>query len=337
MPEGMRTAVKIASIRRGRAHSIRTRVLTIALVPCFVFLLAGVAGAGYLIYDAAKTRSYFNLASQTQDSALPLILSLQEERRLTLRRLASFGTFQSELIKQRAKTDAVVGQVNAKLGELADIAPDSVRRDIAEFSTLMAKLPEVRARVDGGQVGVSESFAFYNQIVDQFVQGSQGLALFAPDAQTSYAQLVGAPLLTGADLMQRADALAAANVVGGGLTDLDFRTFQGQVSAYHLQLDAAIPLAEPGRAGPVREAAREPGMAAAGLGRERARGRPDRDPGQRGPVARGRARRRRRADEDAVHAERPDQRRGHRQGRQHADPRDRRRPARAAGRDRGVR
>jgi signal transduction histidine kinase len=235
--------VNKTSIRRGRAHSIRTRVLTIALVPCFVFLLAGVAGAGYLIYDAAKTRSHYNLASQTQDTALPLILSLQEERRLTLRRLASFGTFQSDLIRQRAKTDAVVGKVKAKLAELSDIAPASVNRDIAEFSVLMTKLPELRARVDGGQVGVSESFTFYNQIIDQFVQGSQGLALFAPDAQTSYAQLVVAPLLTGSDLMQRADALAAANVVGGGLTDIDFRTYQGQVSAYHLQLDEAIPLA----------------------------------------------------------------------------------------------
>jgi signal transduction histidine kinase len=245
MPEGLRTAVKTTSIRRGRAHSIRTRVLTIALVPCFVFLLAGVAGAGYLIYDAAKTRSYYNLASETQDTALPLILSLQDERRLTLRRLASFGTFQSDLIKQRAQTDTMIGQVNAKLDELSGIAPDSVRRDITEFATLMARMPEMRARVDGGQVGIGESFTFYNQIIDLFVQGSQGLSLFAPDAQTAYSQLVVAPMLTGADLMERADALAAANIVGGGLTDADFRTLQGQVSAYHHLLDSAIPLANP--------------------------------------------------------------------------------------------
>jgi signal transduction histidine kinase len=236
--------VKKTSIRRGRAHSIRTRVLTIALVPCFVFLLAGVAGAGYFIYDAAKTRSYYNLANKAQESALPLIVSLQEERRLTLRRLASFGTFQSDLIKQRTKTDAVAGQVTTNLGDLADVAPDEVRHDIAEFATLMAQLPEMRARVDGGQVGIGAAFAFYNRIVDQFTQGSQGLALFAPDPATAYSQLVVAPLLTGADLMQRADALAAANMVGGGLTDIDFRTFQGQVSSYHLQLDATIPLAD---------------------------------------------------------------------------------------------
>ncbi len=232
-------------IRRGRAHSIRTRVLTIALVPCFVFLLAGMAGATYLIYDAAKTRSYYNTASETQDNALPLIVSLQEERRLTLRRLASFGTFQSDLIKQRTKTDASVGQLAGSLSELSAIAPDTVKRNISEFSTLIADLPEVRARVDGGQIGIREAFDYYNKIVDQFLQGTQGLALFAPDADIAYSQLVVAPLLSGADLMERADALAAANVVGGGLTDIDFRAFQGQVSAYHLQLDGAVPLADP--------------------------------------------------------------------------------------------
>lgn len=238
--------MKTTSIRRGRALSIRTRVLAIALVPCFVFLIAGVAGTGYLIYDAAKTRNYFNLASQAQRDALPLIVSLQEERRLTLRRLASYGTYQSDLIKQRTKTDAVAGQVTASLNELGEVAPESVKRDVAEFTSLMSRLPELRARVDGGQVGISESFTFYNRIVDQFISGTQGLAQFGPDAESAYQlQVAVGPLLTSADQMQRADALASANLVGGGLTDIDFRTYQGLVSAYHLQLENSIRLVEP--------------------------------------------------------------------------------------------
>ncbi|MPZ85560.1 MAG: HAMP domain-containing protein [Actinophytocola sp.] len=236
----------MTSIRRGRALSIRTRVLAIALVPCFVFLIAGVAGTGYLIYDAAKTRNYFDLASQAQRDALPLIISLQEERRLTLRRLASYGTFQSELIKQRTKTDAVAGQVTTSLSELGEVAPESVKRDVTEFATLMSQLPELRARVDGGQVGISESFTFYNRIVDQFISGTQGLAQFGPDAESAYQlQVAVGPLLTSADQMQRADALASANLIGGGLTDNDFRTYQGLVSAYHLQLENSIRLVEP--------------------------------------------------------------------------------------------
>jgi hypothetical protein len=219
-------------------------VLTLALVPCIVFLLAGVAGAGYLIFDAAQTRNYFSLASEAQRQSLPLIVSLQEERRLTLRRLASFGTFQSELIKQRVQTDALAGQATASLAELSGSAPESVTRAVRGFTRLMGELPAMRARVDGGQVSISESFALYNDIVDQFIEGTKGLAQFAPDAEIAYLQLVVAPLLTGADLMQRSDALAAANLVGGGLTDADFSVYQGQVGSYHLQLDSTIPLAE---------------------------------------------------------------------------------------------
>ncbi|MFC4854649.1 nitrate- and nitrite sensing domain-containing protein [Actinophytocola glycyrrhizae] len=213
-------------------------------MPCIVFLFAGVAGAGYLIFDAAQTRNYFQLASEAQRQSLPLIVSLQEERRLTLRRLASFGTFQSDLIKQRGRTDALAGGATASLAELSASAPDSVARAVRSFTELMGELPAMRARVDGGQVSISESFSLYNDIIDQFIDGTKGLAQFAPDAEIAYLQLVVAPLLTSADLMQRSDALAAANLVGGGLTDADFATYQGQVSSYHLQIESTIPLAE---------------------------------------------------------------------------------------------
>lgn len=238
--------MKKTSIRRGRTLSIRMRVLSIALVPCIVFLLAGAGGAGYLIYDAAKTRNYFSLASQTQRAALPLIVALEEERRLTLRNLASLGTFQSELLKQRQRTDTLVDPVRASLGELSDVAPDSVRRDAAEVTALMGELPQLRVRVDGSQVSVNEAFTFYNRIVDQFIEGTQGLAQFGPDAESVHQLgITVGPLLTAADQMLRADALASANTAGGGLTAADFRAYQGLVSAYHLQLDKSMALAKP--------------------------------------------------------------------------------------------
>lgn len=237
--------MKISSIRRSRALSIRTRVLTLALVPSIVFLIAGVLGAGYLIVDAAKTKNYFQLAATAQDQALPLIVSLQEERRLTLRRLASFGTFQSDLFKQRKATDALRDPAVNALSKLSAVAPESVNKNIREFTALMNELPAMRARVDGGQVGIAESFGLYNDVIDQFINGAKGLAQFAPDAETAYLQTIVAPLLESADLMQRSDALAAADLVGGGLTDTDFSVYQGQVGSYHLQLNQTVPLATP--------------------------------------------------------------------------------------------
>jgi hypothetical protein len=205
--------VQKTSIRRGRTLSIRARVLAIALVPCFVFLLAGAGGTGYLIYDAASTRNYFDLASRAQRAALPLIVALEEERRLSLRNLASLGTFQSELIRQRRGTDALVEPARSTLTELSEVAPESVRENVREITVLMGELPRVRASVDDGQVTVVDAFTFYNDIVDEFIEGAQGLAQFGPDAESVHRLgLTVGPLLTATDQLLRADALASANI-----------------------------------------------------------------------------------------------------------------------------
>nr|WP_245812448.1 nitrate- and nitrite sensing domain-containing protein [Actinophytocola xinjiangensis] len=218
-----------------------------ALVPCFVFLLAGAGGAGYLIYDAVKTRNYFDLASQAQRAALPLIMSVEEERRLTLRNLASLGTFETELIRQREQTNQLVEPVRSTLAELNPVAPDSVRAAADQVTELMAtELPRVRAAVDNNQITVNDAFLFYNTVVDHFIAGAQGVAQFGPDAESVHQiGVTTGPLLTAADQMLRADALASANLAGGGLSQADFRSYQGLVSAYHLGLDKAMALTIP--------------------------------------------------------------------------------------------
>ena len=218
-------------------------MLTIALVPCLLFLSVGAVGAGYFIVDAAKTRDYYTLATEAQRAAVPLIDALQEERRLTLRWLASFGTYRAELSAQRAKTDALTGEVRAQLAELAGNAPDSVGKDIRQFTALMAGLPAQRELVDVGSVSIIDSFDYYTQITDVFVRGTKGLAQFAPGAETAYQQMVVAPLLNAMELMRRSDALAGAYLVGSGITDADFHVYQGLVSAYHLELYGTIPQA----------------------------------------------------------------------------------------------
>jgi signal transduction histidine kinase len=116
-----------------------------------------------------------------------------------------------------------------------------VQRNIVTLSGLLAKLPQFRQQIDAGQPTLSDAYRFYNQIIDEFVEGLNGLAQGAPDAQTAYLRVIAVPLFTSADEMQRADALAAAGVAGGGLNEADFRTYVGQIGAYHAQLDVAVP------------------------------------------------------------------------------------------------
>jgi signal transduction histidine kinase len=216
----------------------------IALVPCVLFLLAGVSGATYLIVDAATTKSYYIKVSEAAESAGPLLVSLQRERQLTLRRLAGASTAQSDLARQRAATDAAAKVAAASFADLEESdLEDPAQQSVDARAALMAQLPVMRARVDGGLVSVIDAYTYYNRIIDQFIVSAQSVAKYSPDSDNSFQQLLVSPLLSGADLMQRADALAAADPASRGLGAADFRAFQADVGAYHQQLEQTVPVA----------------------------------------------------------------------------------------------
>jgi signal transduction histidine kinase len=236
--------VKQISIRRSRGSSIRSRVLAIALIPGIALMAVGVALGGYLIYDAVTTRDFAAKIRSSEQPGIPFIIQIQEERRLSLQQLAGHGTDHTALVAQRAKTDAAAAAVAANLATFTD-APDSVKRNIGTLSVLLGKSAQLRQQVDVGQPSIAETFGFYNQILDQFVDGLTGLAQGAPDAQNAYLRITAVQLFTSADEMERSDALAGAAVAGNGLSEADLRLFSAHVGAYHTEFTAAIPLMIP--------------------------------------------------------------------------------------------
>ncbi|GAA4532483.1 sensor histidine kinase [Amycolatopsis samaneae] len=216
-------------------------MLTIALIPSVALLLVGVALAGYLVFDAATSREYAIKIKSSEAPAMPYFASLQEERRLTLSVLAGQSGQRPALAAARAKTDVTVVPVADNLKQFVDDShvPDSVKQNIAMFSTLSAKTPQMRQQADGGQLQLGQAFGFYNQLMDQFIDGVGSLARAARGAENAFQRLTAIPMFSAADEMQRSDALAAAALASGGLSPEDFRTYLGQVGAYHAQLEAA--------------------------------------------------------------------------------------------------
>ncbi|TWE13646.1 sensor histidine kinase [Prauserella muralis] len=216
-------------------------MLAIAFVPSVALLLAGVALAGYLVYDAVKVRDF---ATKVHDAAEPgarFFAAVREERRLTLQDLASNGGNRGELEQQRAKTDQAAAAINAELQGMVGEAPENVQRSIVATARQFAQLPAFRQQVDTGRPSLQEAYDFYNRLIDQFATGLNGVAQEAPDAETAYLRVTAMPLFTSADGMSRGDALAAAGVAGGGLNEQEFRTYVGQIGAYHAQLASAVP------------------------------------------------------------------------------------------------
>ncbi|EHR48763.1 HAMP domain-containing protein,histidine kinase [Saccharomonospora marina XMU15] len=226
--------------RRGRS-SIRAKVLAIAFVPSAIFLLSGVALASYLIYDAIQVRTF---ATKIHDSAEPagrFFAAVREERRLTLQELANPGSVRTELEQLREQTNATAAATAAELQGMTGDAPDNVKASIAATQKQFAMLPRFRQQVDAGEASLQEAYDFFNGIIDQFTTGLNGVAQTTPNAETAYKRLIAMPLFTSADGMSRGDALAAAGVSGGGLTEQEFRTYIEQVGAYHSALASAVP------------------------------------------------------------------------------------------------
>ena len=219
-------------------------MLTIALIPSVALLLVGVALAGYLIYDAVTARDYTNRIRSSEAPAIPFFVALQQERQATLSLLAGQSNQRAVLAAVRPKTDATAAKEIENLRDnFADYdnTPASVQKNIATFFGLFQQLPQTRQAVDGGQMQISQAFTYYNKLLDQFTDGVAGLAQNARGAQNAFDRLTAIPLFTAADQMQRSDALAAAGLAAGGLSNDDFRTYVGQVGAYHAQLDASAP------------------------------------------------------------------------------------------------
>ncbi|MBK1784276.1 sensor histidine kinase [Prauserella cavernicola] len=226
---------------RTRRSSIRARVLAIAFVPSVALLLSGVALAGYLVYDAIGVRDF---ATKVHDAAEPgarFFAAVREERRLTLQDLASNGSDRAELDQVRGETDAAAAAINAELQGMVGDAPQNVRRSIAITAEQFARLPQFRQQIDAGAPSLQDAYDFYNRLIDEFAIGLNGVAQQAPDAETAYLRVTAMPLFTSADGMSRGDALAAAGFVGGGLTEEEFRTYVGQIGAYHAGLQSAAP------------------------------------------------------------------------------------------------
>src|SRR5699024_10546336 len=105
----------------------------------------------------------------------------------------------------------------------------------------LAKLDEIRNRVDAGDIELTEAYSYYNKLMDEFAFGLTALAKDFDDAEIAYLRLKAMPLFLAADELSRAYAFAAAAMSSGGMTEEQFRVFADEVGAYRENLSATEP------------------------------------------------------------------------------------------------
>jgi hypothetical protein len=183
-----------------------------------------------------------DFAAKIQDASPPALqyfTSLQDERRLTLQQIAGGPSDRAAVVEQRAVVDVAAGQVLDAVSRLEGDAPAGVKQSIGLQAKLIGGLPQFRRQVDAGEIPLLEAYAYYNTMLDEFASGLNGIAQNASDAEIAYLKITALPLFTSADGMQRGDALAAAGVAGDGLNEAEFRTYLGQIGAYHTVVEGS--------------------------------------------------------------------------------------------------
>lgn len=157
--------------------TIKARVLAIALIPSIAIMIVGVGLAAYLVDQGVQTRTFADNVRSALGPTSRFIVAVQEERRLTTRKVTGLGEDHEALVAQRRKVDAAVIGLAATSRQLAESAPDELREPLEELDKTAGQLPALRERVDTGKSDAQGVYETYSKLVALVGEGIQGVAL----------------------------------------------------------------------------------------------------------------------------------------------------------------
>ncbi|SFN63874.1 sensor histidine kinase [Nocardia asteroides NBRC 15531] len=220
---------------RGRV-SVRTRLLSIVLISSVILLAAGGGSAVYLVDSARESTEWAELAGSTTAPAILMVSAFQEERRLSLLRLAGDPPSTPALVSARQRTDEALAAVMAKGDAARELNPDGSAEDIEGYNALFAMVPAVRGGVDTLHIPPGEVFTFFSQVVGTIVAASLLAARVAPSAKIGIELVYGAEQLRAAEALSQADSLGSVALTTGRITAAELLDFGRRVGEFRSEV-----------------------------------------------------------------------------------------------------
>ncbi|UGT61848.1 nitrate- and nitrite sensing domain-containing protein [Nocardia asteroides] len=216
--------------------SVRSRILTIALIPSLVLVIAVAGVMSHLVREADRDRKWADTILQSAPHAIAFNDAIVRERRLTLLRIAQRPHDQAALLDERRRVDAAVRGLGTVPTALSAIIPGTFDEFGASVDEAVRKLLELRVRVDAELSNVAEAYETFGRLTAVQARSVDIMAQQAPDAGSAVALANAARLFRAADAMSAAHGLAAAVATEDGLGDLFLQQFVGRVGAYHAEV-----------------------------------------------------------------------------------------------------
>ncbi|NJP89013.1 sensor histidine kinase [Nonomuraea sp. FMUSA5-5] len=172
------------------------------------------------------------------DPSEPLLVELQEERRLTAAHLGAGRRLVDKAIRdQRAETDTATAEFeSAASGTAVQFAmDDSLGRRLQEVRGQLDRLTEVRKSIDSGKADFAKAATEYNTIIDSFYRMYDSVAEF-DDKEAAKDGRTLSEMHHVREIFAREDALLAGIFAKGGFTQAEHTEFVKTAGVFRYSL-----------------------------------------------------------------------------------------------------
>lgn len=226
--------------RSAKRKSIKTRMLAIVLIPSLALLLIALGISGYLVAQGVQTYRWADNLRSTGEPGARIVGNLQIERWLSLVQVGGGKVPPAQLAAQRDKVNADIATLTTTTSSMSDLAKlMPTGGNIA--NTPWVQLPTVRKQVDTGKISLLDTYNYYDQLLGPIASYVGAIAGQAPNAEIANAQLTAGALYAATEDVARANALAFAADIRGGLNGPEFAEYSRQVGAYQTSLASLVP------------------------------------------------------------------------------------------------
>lgn len=222
-----------------RFSNIRIRILAIALVPSVVLLIVGIGTTIPLVNEGRHAEELAQAMVDSREPTRELYLAVQDERLLSLWRLAGEETDPRALAAARSRFDNALEGLEPYAAELRSLAGPDMADTVDSYNQLRTQLPVVRAGIDTGTMPLSEAYTFFNVLISGTDQGIAIVEQNSPDVPSAVKLIINVALVRVLEAMSRTSALTAAAGRAGLSPDL-LREYRDLVGYYRAELSNLI-------------------------------------------------------------------------------------------------
>ncbi|MGW0658021.1 sensor histidine kinase [Streptodolium elevatio] len=140
------------------------------------------------------------------------MVSMQEERRLSMEFLAGNAVDRARLDGQRQATDQALGVMNQAAGPVVERHPPELKRTFEQITAGLGGLPAFRQQVDARQVGPDAAFQFYSGALEGAMGYFEAQVRSTNDTKTATEAGTAAALFRALEYLARQNAVLSAGV-----------------------------------------------------------------------------------------------------------------------------